>query len=123
MIRMRSMCPLLLLLYVVQGYTLEVNNSSAVQTILPVLKSFIPRQATIVPLGNWTAQDYNSLCNTDFSVSIGLHVHSLLYCFCHCFAISCKTVEKLFLSHMLGFSDFSHIFKFSTQKQPIVAYY
>ena len=125
MITMRSMYPLLLLLCVVQGYTLEMNNSSAVQTILPLLKSFIPRQAIIVPLGIWTAQDYVSLCNTDFSVSIGLHVHSLLYCFCNCFAISFKTVEKLFLSHMLGFLDYFPYFSIlppkNNQLLPIIS--
>ena len=42
-------------------------------TLLPrmksVLKPFIPRQATIVPLGYWMPQDYMFLCNLDISVS------------------------------------------------------
>ena len=48
-----------------------------VSALSPILRQFIPAQATIVPLGYWTPQDYAFLCSAEFAVS---EVFSIFFC-------------------------------------------
>ena len=37
------------------------------------MKQIIPEQATVVPLGRWSHQEYQVLCSIDLSVSLSVN--------------------------------------------------
>ena len=56
-------------IHLVPGFALKAETRPPVSSMKAILEPFVPRQSTIVPLGDWTTEDYNFMCNNDFSVS------------------------------------------------------
>ena len=56
-------------IHLVSGFALKAETRPPLSSMKAVLEPFILRQSTIVPLGDWTPEDYNFMCNNDFSVS------------------------------------------------------
>ena len=66
---MMQVMNLILLLPLVSGSMLENPGNHYLSAIKPLLEKFLPGQATIVPLGDWTLRDYMLFCSPEFSVS------------------------------------------------------
>ena len=57
-----------LIIHLVTSFTLNAEKPP-MSSMKTVLEPFVLRQSTIVPLGDWTTEDYTFMCNKDFSVS------------------------------------------------------